>query len=619
MRFILLLCLGLLSFQVWAADLTTQRAEFLQAKQALAAGKEEEFQRLANQLHGYPLYPYLVYANLKEHLDEASSEQILKFIQDYSNTPLAEKLRYNWLLTLGEEEKWPLFLSYYKPSDDVELECYYASALVATHQNETAFRIVPKLWLTGKSSPAACQPAFVAWQKAGKLTTSLIWQRIVLAMKNGNMQLVNYLAQFLPSSDQAKVKLWQQVHVNPSLVLQTNLFNINKDHDKQIIMDGINKLSKKNLQLIEQEWPALQQQYSFREADEQSLTQTIAVALARNLNPDAMTWLLKVKPQYTDNATREWRIRLALLNKNWDEVNKWINQLSPVEKNSLCWRYWQGRAYAELGNTQAAQQIYNELASKVDYYGLLASEQLNKPYTPITTTYSIDQTLVNNVSRIPAMQRAHELYILDFIGDARSEWQWAISKMDDPQLQAAAILAKQWKWPDRTILTAAKAKLRSDMSLRFPVAYRQAVLFWSKHNGLDPAWVLGIMRQESYFMRDSKSWVGAIGLMQLMPDTANIFLKHMKLSASTENLINAELNIRLGTAFLKDLLKQFNGNETIATAAYNGGPTRMMRYAKLYPTLGKEIWTEILPFQETRDYVKQVTLGEAIYKRELNK
>jgi len=619
MRFILLLCLGLFSFQISAANLTTQRAEFLQAKQALAAGKDDEFKRLANQLRDYPLYPYLVYADIKERIDEASPDEILNFIQDYSNTPLAAKLRYNWLLSLGEQEKWPLFLSYYKPSDDSELQCYYANALVETQQEEAAFHIIPKLWLTGKSSPAACQPAFAAWQKAGKLTTRLVWQRIALAMKTNNMQLVNYLAQFLPLSNQAKVKLWQQVHINPSLVLQTNTFNINKDHDKQIVMDGINKLSKKNLPLIEQEWPALQQQYSFTEADQQALTLAIAVALARNVDPDAMTWLLKIKPQYTDKAVREWRIRIALLNKNWDDVNKWINQLPPAEKNSSDWRYWQARAYAELGNKQAAQQIYNQLASKIDYYGLLASEQLNKPYTPVVTTYSIDQSLVNNVSKIPAMQRARELYALDFIADARSEWQWAVNKMDDPQLQAAAVLAKQWKWPDRAILTSAKAKLRSDMSLRFPLAYRQEVLFWSKHNNLDPAWVLGIMRQESYFMRDSKSWVGAIGLMQLMPETAKIIIKHMKLSASTENLIEAELNIRLGTAFLKDLLNQFKGNETIATAAYNGGPTRMMRYAKLYPTLGKEIWTEILPFQETRDYVKQVTLGTAIYKRELNK
>jgi soluble lytic murein transglycosylase len=121
------------------------------------------------------------------------------------------------------------------------------------------------------------------------------------------------------------------------------------------------------------------------------------------------------------------------------------------------------------------------------------------------------------------------------------------------------------------------------------------------------------MRQESAFMWNAKSSAGALGLMQIMPRTGKQLAHGLALRRM--DLLDPEQNIRLGSVYLRQLLKLFDGNATLATASYNVGPNRVKHFQGLYQRLPKDVWVEILPWKETRDYVKSVSLARSIYSQ----
>lgn len=296
------------------------------------------------------------------------------------------------------------------------------------------------------------------------------------------------------------------------------------------------------------------------------------------------------------------------------QASSWLQQLLPEENVSNEWLYWQARTLAMTGKNGQAQKIYTDLAQQVDYYGLLASQQLHQPYHPFNSSRIVDPNLMVQVSNNPAIQRARELYALHLIPESRREWQWAIDDMDLPHLHAAEELANQYNWYDRAIITAAKAHDRNNITVRFPLAYAADVLASAKQAGIDPAWVFAITRQESSFISDAKSCVGALGLMQLMPHTAKMLANfHL----DEYSLLNCKTNIHLGTLYLKQMLNCYDGNMIMATAAYNLGPTRLKKWLPLYKVVPSDVWVEVLPWQETRDYVKAVMLNKAIYQQRL--
>jgi soluble lytic murein transglycosylase len=129
---------------------------------------------------------------------------------------------------------------------------------------------------------------------------------------------------------------------------------------------------------------------------------------------------------------------------------------------------------------------------------------------------------------------------------------------------------------------------------------------------LNNGWVYGLMRQESRFIMNAKSSVGAQGLMQLMPATAKWTAKKIGLAYSPALLIDRDANIKLGTSYLKLVLDDFAGSQALAAAAYNAGPNRP-RHWREGPPLESAIWAENIPFGETRDYVKKVLSNATFY------
>jgi len=202
--------------------------------------------------------------------------------------------------------------------------------------------------------------------------------------------------------------------------------------------------------------------------------------------------------------------------------------------------------------------------------------------------------------------------------EGNREWNYSTNLhapggMSERELLAAADLACSKQVWDRCINTSDRTKLAIDFDQRFPMPLKDTVLRKAKEVQLDPAYVYGLIRQESRFVMDAKSVVGAAGLMQVMPATAKWTAKKIGLSNFQVHQLNEhETNVTIGTGYLKLVLDDFDGSMPLAAAAYNAGPSRSRAWRK-GPVLEAAIWAENIPFQETRDYVKKVLSNTVNY------
>ena len=153
------------------------------------------------------------------------------------------------------------------------------------------------------------------------------------------------------------------------------------------------------------------------------------------------------------------------------------------------------------------------------------------------------------------------------------------------------------------------------LQLYYPLDYQETIRTWALRNGLPVHLVLGIVRQESAFDPQAQSWAGARGLMQLMPATARELAGRFGMPYSHDRLSDPDFNIRLGTTYFSKVLAMFEGNQELALAGYNGGPYRLKRWWKEWGSGDLDRFLESLTLEESRTYVKRITLLADSYRR----
>jgi soluble lytic murein transglycosylase len=255
--------------------------------------------------------------------------------------------------------------------------------------------------------------------------------------------------------------------------------------------------------------------------------------------------------------------------------------------------------------------MLESIAGQMHFYGKLAQEDLGRPVTLPPRPAALATAERDGARRNPGLERALLLIAIGLRNEGVREWNFTLRGMGDRELLAAAQLACDQEVWDRCINTSDRTRQDVDMAQRFPMPFRQEVVAQSREIGLDPAFVYGLIRQESRFILDARSHVGASGLMQLMPATARWTAKKIGLDYKPDMITDRGVNLRLGTAYLKLVLDDFGGSQAMATAAYNAGPGRPRRWRE-GPLMEPAAWAENIPFAETRDYVKKV-LSNSVY------
>jgi len=597
-----------------------QRELFLKAEAALEAGDSNTLNQLKQQLTHYPLYGYLDYWQLRRRLSKASTGEVDRFLDKYQVQPIAALLRSSWLHQLGKRGDWNNYLRFYQPQNSVTLQCYHLRARLAKGDRDEALQEAIKLWLVGHSQPDACDPLFDQLYASNLLTSQHIWQRIRLAFANQKASLAGYLAKRLSAEDREWVERWQFAHRRPTAAMATKWASQDTPLVREILTHAAIRLARHKPEQAWKYWQKLETSHRFSQDQAGTVLRNIALYGALRNQPEAADWIEKVPETHADADIRQWRIRVALQNRDWDGALKWLDQLPPGERNSDNWRYWRAKALEGKGSLGDALTEYATLSGERSYYGFLSADRLQRPYQMNDYRAQYDPQQGAEIEQMPGILRARELYFSGKRTEARREWFHATRSMTAEQLKVASLLAHNWGWHDRAIITASQAKYWSDLSLRFPLPHRESILANAHQYDLDPAIIYGVIRQESAFMEDARSSVGALGLMQLMPDTGKQTARSLKIGyRGNQALLQSDQNIRLGSAYLRKLLDRYNGSPVLAAAAYNAGPHRVSRWLPTDSTMDADLWMERIPYTETRNYVRRVLAYATVFEWRLQR
>jgi soluble lytic murein transglycosylase len=606
----------MLSHQVHAAP--QERQLFLQAEEALRDGQRQTYLQLLARLGDYPLLPYLLQQDLEKRMSLDIAGEVRAFLQTYEGSPPAENLRRSWLRLLAEHQRWDSFLQDYRPQTDTNLQCLLGQAYLATGRHTEAMHQAAELWLSGESRPKSCDPLFKAWIQNSGLTRELAWQRIELAMAAGQTSLASYVGRFLSAPDKDWLDFWLAVDQNPELVLDKNWSGIKYDRPANImdavLIHGMRRLTRTDASRAAADWDQLRLRHGLDQERFAVIENNIALFMSLRFEPGALERVKSLPEHLLEDRVREWGVRAALRHQDWSAALHMLDILTPAQKQTSRWRYWRARALQETGRNKEAATLFQALATEQNYYGMLAMDRLGIELKLSHATITVSGAAMQQVKNLPGLQRAVELHALQRFGPARSEWQQAQTGLNAERLLAAARWAHQLGWHDRAIVAAASARHVTDLELRFPLPHKATIKAQTTAKDLCPAWVFGVMRQESLFMCDVSSSAGALGLMQIMPQTGKrIAGWHGENLSSPRLLLQPERNIRYGTTYLQRQLNDLQGHPALATAAYNAGQHRVRNWLPPSP-LPADIWVETIPFNETRNYVEKVLTYTAVYE-----
>lgn len=600
---------GLLAALTWPA-LAAPEKDFVAAREAYAKGRMDRFAAIANKFpKDHLLAPYLRYWQLKSN--NPSIEAMQAFINQHPDTPLADRMRQDLLHKLGEAGDWRSVLQQtgLLVKGNAETQCLGLRARLALG-DLSAEREGAAFYRTARDLPSACDPLFTRLFASGALTEEDRYSRMRHALEANNLRLVRELDAQLPPGQRMQADTPNRAQKTPEALIKADA---ERRAQREVALYALGRLARNDPGRAAQLWEA--EQAGFPESERSYGWGVVAMAAARQHDPRALDWYARAGERLSEEQ-RAWKIRAALRAGRWLEVLYGINGLSEAGQMEPTWRYWKARALKALNSTATANALFARLSSEFHYYGLLASEELPARLEARPNDHVLTPDELAEAEARPGLRRALLLRKLDLNIDAAAEWDWALRGLSDTQLLAAAELARREKWYDRAILTAEKTRDTHSFDLRYMTPYRDLAEAYAQRNALDPAWVYGLMRQESRFMDYARSGVGAIGLMQIMPATARWIAGQLgsnKHKAPVE-VKEPETNIKYGTYYLKRIYTSLNESPVLASAAYNAGPGRARRWQAEKPLEGA-IYVDTIPFLETRDYVRKVMANAVFYSQ----
>ncbi|WP_416758980.1 transglycosylase SLT domain-containing protein [Roseateles sp. So40a] len=576
----------------------------------------------------HPLAPWFDYWDLNARLSEAQQPEINAFYARWPGAYVEDRLRNDWLLELGHRRDWTNFRrdhAAYKMQDDREVTCY---ALLADPPSRDLRDSARAAWLAQRDADEGCHMLASTLHENGQFKDSDVWRKLRLVVETNKPRAVKQTASLLSKADQDAIAelmdkpdryLKRKAAASPRAKAELTVLALMRlaatDYDKAD--DDIRRWAPKlPNDLAAWLWAQYGRQTALRLKDDANEYFDRALKLAgkgggsgsSEWSDDTLGWMARAALRGDAGASRPEQLLTA------------ISTMKPGDQKDITWTYWRAKAQQQLAPNGAAgdaqrreaQDTLRSIASPLSFYGKLAADELKLrlplPPTPAELTAPERAQAAAN----PGIQRALLLLAVGLRSEGQREWNFSLRGLSDRELLAVAQTACERELWERCIQTSERTKLEIDLAQRFPMPYRADVFKQATAVGLDPAYVYGLIRQESRFMMDARSHVGAGGLMQVMPATAKWTAKKLGVDFRPDMLHDRDTNLRLGTGYLKLVMDSFEGSQAMAAAAYNAGPNRPRRWRE-GPQLDAAIWTENIPIWETRDYVRKVLSNATIY------
>lgn len=599
------------------SQLTNDDQIFVQLREAARNNDPARAAQLAAMIPDYPAPSYLEYFQLKPQLFDTSGHPrvdapdapVLQFLQKYDGQAIADRMRNDYLVVLGARHDWRNFDQQYSRfvlNDDTQVKCYALESRAAHGENVAdaarALLVEPRTYGDG------CIDLVSALALKQQFNTDDVWQLIRTAYEQNQTDTGSKLLDAL-GNQRPDPTLFSQAASTPPLLLARGIGPDPQSH--QLALLAITRMARNDPATAAATFASVAP--SLTTPERAIGWGTIGYQAAAKQMPGAVDWYRLSANAPLSNPAYEWRTRTALLAGDWTMVRWSIEQMPTSLRSQPTWVYWHARALKQAGETVQANQEFEQIAQGFNFYGQLASEELGQKITvPPKTT--VTDAEVQQAANTPGLELAQRFYQLNLRLEGNREWNWPLRGMTDRQLLAVAEYARRIELYDRTVNTADRTKTEHDFSLRYLSPFRDIVERDAQSNGLDVEWAYGLIRQESRFIMNARSEVGASGLMQLMPATAQLVAKKIGLGPISRAQMNdINTNILLGTNYLSMIYNQFDGSAVLATAGYNAGPGRPRNWRQsLQRPVEGAIFAEAIPFQETRDYVKNV-LSNTVY------
>lgn len=569
---------------------------------------------------GHVLEGYVEYWAIRLSIQTASAETIDRFLEKHAGTAVADRLRTDWLKQLGRSDRWDEFarLAAGFASDDPEVEC-----LRATHslRNGAADVGVPGgVWLDRISE--ACAQTFVSLSEKNRVSTEEAIWRFRSSADGATLLASQRLAAALPDNARPTDEQIRRASASPEAVLRAGNAPLSRAQ-RELGLFALTRYARNDAERAAVAWTSAAQKYSAE--DRRYAAVTLAYFLARKLESEAaMSWFQRVGSDPVLPRLGDWQAawiaRAAMREARWGDLLRAVNAMSQSAnggQNDPTWRFWKAYSLAQLNDRSAAEAIYRELAKEFHYYGLLAAEEIGAPLPAketLKTGAVAPQT--DDFKRFEVSAAARRVLKLSELGlraEAAREWFSVVREFGDSD----SLIASEWMrrnglW-DRSINTAERTKHAHDFSLRFQTPYAKEIKAAAQAVNVDLALTFGLIRQESRFWAEAVSSAGALGLMQVMPATGKWIAQQLGIdNYRPSHLTDINVSTGFGAFYLKNALNNQNNSEVLAAAAYNAGAGRARAWRHDKRALDGAIYTESIPFNETRDYVKKV-LANAVW------
>ncbi len=612
-----------LSAKAQTTDTTRLDEAVLDMAQAAKIRDRKRMAQLLPALRGHPLEPWAAYWELSNRLDEAGPTEIQEFLTRFAGTYQEDRLRANWLEQLGRNREWAAFnreYPLYRMNDDRSLRCY---ALLAEHLSSGSDNTaqVKDAWLPLKEADEGCASAAEQLVKDHTSAHLMVWQRARLGMENDRLRVVTQAVEMLSPGS---VKTVTAIYLNPGKYLNDKLTAI-RPKTRELVSLALIRQAYLDPAEAAQELDKLRWRAQLSTEERSWIWGVIGKRAAQKLSNDALAYFMHGQPTQMYDDQLAWMARAALRAGNWAQVQVAINAMGEAQRSEPVWAYWMARALLLQTSSESARaralNMLQSIAGVRGFYEQLALEELGQRITVPPKPEPLSTQEQEAAAQNPGLVRALHAIRIGLRTEGVREWNYSTNLhtrggMDDRALLAAADLACRNAVWDRCINTSDRTKGVMDFEQRFPMPFKTAVLARTQQIGLDPAYVYGLIRQESRFITDAKSGVGAAGLMQVMPATAKWTARKIGLSDfQAHQITERDTNIAIGTGYLKLVLDNFDGSMPMAAAAYNAGPSRprSWRGQSGGTALDAAIWAENVPFSETRDYVKKVLSNTTNY------
>jgi len=590
-------------------------AERTRFRQAYATAQQggDAWRAQATGLEHYVLFPYLEAASLEHDLRTLDRARVDAYLAANAGLIPAADLRRDFLNELARRKDWVTFTAMYQPGLGDGLSCFALQAKLSRGQPLVFETDLADLWKKA-SLPNACDPVLSAAHDQGLLTPDRLWTRIQTAADAGKGGTVAGLAAWLPPEDAAAAQRIAQALNDPTSALRDAATWPDTPRHRQAVTLALQRMARKQSTVADSAWTSLAPRFSLSEQQKGAVLNALALFHATDFDESALDRLVALPPGAQTDATREWRVRVALARQDWPAALAAIDALAPAQKDDGEWRYFRALVLAKLGRQGEAKAIYQNVAQEATYFGFLAADRIDASYAICPATMATDERREAALLTEPGVDRAFELYAVGLQKYARREWTAALAGRDADTQRLAADLAFRKGWYDRGVFGLSSGEALRLYEQRFPLARQDGVVEQASQAGIEAPWAYAIIRAESAWMTDARSGADARGLMQLLPGTASLVARRNGLAWSGgDSLYEPTTNIILGTRYLSQMAARYNGAPWLASAAYNAGPNKVDQWVSARGSLDPDLFVASIPYKETREYVARVMAFAVIY------